>query len=290
MTMIHSLAIWALSTVCLAAAPATTPIRPFFAFDNGLNDIAPLEEKAAVLKELGYQGIAWRPGKTAEMLAALDRHGLEMFSTYVTLNATARECPIPEQVVSEIDALKGRKTIVWLAISGKSTDPIVAPAVLRMTEIAARNGLRVALYPHQGCYVDTVASALRLIGQLHKPNLGVTFNLCHFLKQNDEARLAATLRAAAPHLLLVSVNGADGGDTRQMGWDRLIQPLGVGSYQPAELLRLLDEIGYRGPVGLQCYGIREPARSHLAKSMHGWRALTAQPGDSPTTSVPGARP
>jgi len=70
----------------------------------------------------------------------------------------------------------------------------------------------------------------------------VTFNLCHFLKQNDAADLGKTLRAAAPKLLSVSINGADSGDTKAMGWDRLIRPLGEDTFDVASVMRLLDEV------------------------------------------------
>lgn len=247
--------------------------RPLFAFDNGLGDVPGLEQKAELLKELGYSGIGWRPGRTAEMLAALDRHGLRMVATYVVLEATPAGCPLPAATVAEIDALKGRDTIVWLGVNGKSTDEVVAAAIRAVAGVAERNRLRVAIYPHVGFHTDTVAAALRLARLTDRPNVGVSFNLCHFLKQQDEAELEATLRAAAPHLLLVSLNGADTGDTRAMGWNRLIQPLGMGSFDAARLLRLLDEIGYQGPVGLQCYQLKQPAREHLASSIAAWRKL-----------------
>ncbi len=247
--------------------------RDLHAFDNGLNDVGKLEDKAALLARLGYDGIAWRPGQTAEMLAALDKHGLEMVATYVVLQADMNACPVPPAVVAEIDALKGRDTIVWLTVNGKSDDAVVVPAVREVAAVAARNGLKVALYPHVDFHIDTLATALRVMRMADSPNIGVCFNLCHFLKQNDEADLAKTLREAAPHLLLVSLNGADGGDTRSMGWDKLIRPLGEGSFDTAKLLRLLDAIGYKGPVTLQCYNIKVPAAEHLAKSMEAWRRL-----------------
>jgi len=120
-----------------------------------------------------------------------------------------------------------------------------------------------------------VATCLRLHRQTRRENLRLAFNLCHFLKQNDPDMLETTLKLAAPRLRMVSINGADRGDTRRMNWDRLIQPLGKGSFPVAEMLRILEEIGYDGPVGLQCYGIREPARQHLADSMQAWSGLTA---------------
>ncbi|MFZ9935923.1 MAG: sugar phosphate isomerase/epimerase family protein [Luteolibacter sp.] len=247
--------------------------RELHVFDNGLRDVTELEDKAALLARLGYAGIGWRPGQTAEMLAALERHGLKMASSYVTLHADMDSCPVPPDVVAEIDALKGRGTIVWLAVNGKSNDAVVVPAVREISEVAMRNGLKVAIYPHVGFYTDTMDSALRIMRKAQRPNIGISFNLCHFLKQNDEARLEAKLREAAPHLMLVSVNGADSGDTRAMGWDKLIRPLGEGAFDNSKLLRLLDGVGFKGPVVLQCYNIKQPAAAHLAKSMAGWRRI-----------------
>jgi sugar phosphate isomerase/epimerase len=263
-----------LHAFALLAARAAPP-RLFYAFDNGLVAVPTLEEKAALLKNLGYDGIGWRPGKSAEMLALLDRLGLKMGNTYVVLNATQTACPVPAGVVTEIEALKGRDTVVSLAITGKSNDTVVIPAIQRIAGIAERCGLKVAIYGHVGFHTDTDATILRLAKLADRPNLGVGFNLCHFLIQNDESSLEPTLRAAAPLLYFVSINGADRGDTRNMTWDRLIQPLGQGTFDNRQLLRLLDQIGYRGPVGLQCYNLKSPPAEHLAKSIKAWQALHA---------------
>lgn len=246
----------------------------FHAFDNGLTDLKSPEEQAALLAELGYGGLHGRPGNHAAMLKALDKHGLELTATYVTLHADARSCPIPDKLVAEIEALKGRRTKIWLNIGGRSSDEVVVPAIQKLCDLCAGLGLEVVLYPHVNCHTDTVTTCLRLIGKSDRRNLGISFNLCHFLKQNDPADLERTIQAAAPHLKLVSINGADTGDTRKMNWDRLIQPLGDGTFPVSKVLDLLKKVGYDGPICLQCYGIKQPARTHLAKSMHAWRGLT----------------
>lgn len=269
-------------TAVAAILTNTLAARDLFAFDNGLKDLKTPAGQAELLARLGYSGIGSRPGDTAGMLAALDRHNLKMIATYVSLTANMKSCPVPPAVASEIDALKGRDTIVWLTVSGKSTDEVVVPAVREVADIAARNKLKVALYPHADFHTDTDAAVLRIMRLADRPNIGVSFNLCHFLKQTDEAALEKTLRAAAPHLMLVSLNGSDSGDTRSMNWDRLIQPLGEGTYPVRKLLRLLDEIGYKGPVGLQCFQIPLPAADHLAKSMRAWRTLA---GGTPTETL-----
>jgi len=266
-------------TVLVSAASAEethSKSRAFFAFDNGLRQTDGLEEKAALLAELGYDGIAWRPGKTVEMLAALDRRGLKMFATYVTLSADDEACRVPPGVVREIQALKGRDTIVWLTIGGKTSDEVVVEGIRRVCGVAEENGLQVALYPHNGYHTDTTAKALELAQKADRPNLGVSFNLCHFLKQNDASQLEETLRAAADKLPLVSINGADGGETRRMGWDRLIRRLGEGSYDVAQVLRVLDRVGYTGPIGLQCFNVKGNDRENLRKSIEAWNALRSQ--------------
>jgi sugar phosphate isomerase/epimerase len=81
------------------------------------------------------------------------------------------------------------------------------------------------------------------------------------------------LRDAMPDLFYVTINGADGGETRDMDWDRLIQPLGQGSYDVAGLLRSLRELGYNGPIGFQGYGIPGDSRHLLERTMRAWREL-----------------
>ena len=41
----------------------------FFAMDNGLRDVESIADKAALLSELGYDGVTWRPGTTARATA-----------------------------------------------------------------------------------------------------------------------------------------------------------------------------------------------------------------------------
>jgi sugar phosphate isomerase/epimerase len=100
------------------------------------------------------------------------------------------------------------------------------------------------------------------------------FNLCHFLKAEEESRLGTVLGNALPHLLAVSINGSDRGETIRAGKGQWIAPLDTGDFDLAGCLRLLRERGYTGPVGLQCYGITGDARDHLTRSMAAWRRLT----------------
>ena len=117
---------------------------------------------------------------------------------------------------------------------------------------------------------------MRVARKVDRKNVGVMFNLCHWLKVDDEKNLERVLKLALPHLFAVTINGADRGLGRRGGWNRLIQPLGSGTFDIAGFLRMLRKLGYAGPVGLQCYGLRGDAREHLTRSMAAWRKLCKQ--------------
>ncbi len=69
----------------------------------------------------------------------------------------------------------------------------------------------------------------------------------------------------------MTINGAKlGTDT----WtDGLILPLDQGDFDNRALLATLREAGYRGPIGLMCFGVPGDPRDYLARSMKTWRQL-----------------
>lgn len=273
-----------LAVVATAVADEGNTPAPLFAFDNGTgrDQQVPLEEQAAMLKETGYAGIGYTGTQhIPEMLKALDNRGLKMFSIYVGACVDTDKPPYEAGLKTAVEQLKGRDTLVWLFVTGgtpSSTDSDDrAVAIIReIADMAEACGLRVALYPHVGMYVARVEDAVRLAKKVDRKNVGVTFNLCHFLKLDDEKNLEARLQEAAPYLFLVSINGADGGATNAMGWDRLIQTLDRGSFDVGRVLKALDAVGYKGPVGLQCYAIPGDCRENLNHSMDGWRKFRGQ--------------
>jgi sugar phosphate isomerase/epimerase len=172
--------------------------------------------------------------------------------------------------------LRGRDTLIWLYVTDKQSNPTAANddavALQALREIcgyAKDAGLRVALYPHTGLYVQSVEDAVRLAEKVDRENIGVTFNLCHWLKV-DGKDLAASLKAAQPYLLCVTINGAEIGGT---SWKELIQPLDRGTFDVSQVLHLLRTMKYAGPIGLQHYGVGGDARQNLEHSMNAWKRL-----------------
>jgi len=253
--------------------------NPFFAlcFDTHDAQKRSLAEQSQMLAELGYDGAAhlWLDN-VPERLETLDRNGLKLYQVYARLNIDPAQAKFNPKLPEVIRLLRGRPTILGLLIKGgKPSDPSGddrAVVILReVAAMAAASGIRVALYPHTGDWIAKTSDAVRVVKKVDRPNVGVMFNLCHALKVEGARGLDTTLRQAAPYLFVVTINGAD---PPPGNWDRLIQPLGRGSFDVAGLLATLGELGYTGPIGLQCYGIRGDARVHLRQSMAAWKELT----------------
>ena len=252
--------------------------RPFFAFDNAFDKSTPAEEQVALLKELGYDGICTRPAHaTDELFAAIDKHGLEISAPYVVLPVREGDQVLPEGVAAHLRKLKGRQTIVWLGLSNAKGQDDQAVAIIRkVCSLAEENGLEVVLYPHINFCSDTVAKCERLRAKADCSNLGLSLTLCHFLAQNDHSELESTIKSIAAHLQLVQISGADQLPPGNPDWKRLIQPLGEGDFDVGRVMKTLEEIGYDGPMNLQCYSIPPPPRKHLAASMQAWKALNQE--------------
>jgi sugar phosphate isomerase/epimerase len=141
-----------------------------------------------------------------------------------------------------------------------------------MSDLAAESGAQLLLYPHVSNWVERIEDSVRVAQKVDRPNVGVMFNLCHWLMVDRQRDYKPLLKQAMPRLWAVSINGADERDDGR-GWDRYIQPLDKGSFDVSKFLGTLKELGYQGPIGLQCYGIGGDTREHLARSMDAWKEL-----------------
>jgi sugar phosphate isomerase/epimerase len=272
---------WAAGWAKAEEAPnAKRLANPFFAMDTGTKDANHNTAKAqvAMLKELGYAGIGYTGfDGLAEMLRELDANGLQLFTIYLGARVEPDSWTYDAGLKEGVKLLKGRNVILWLPVSSNaykiSSEEGDARAVAMIREIAdtaADSGSRVALYPHAGCWLERVEDAVRLAEKADRRNVGVTFNLCHWLKVTGGKDLRPLLELAMPHLFLVTINGADPGND----WDKLIQTLDKGSFDVGGLLVTLKQLGYTGPIGLQGYGIKGDVHENLKRSMDAWRKLT----------------
>ena len=269
--------------------PKRALANPFFAFHNGVKDATydTPQKQVALLERLGYDGMEMNGlDGFAELQGELDRQGLKLFTVYVNVNLDPGQPAYDPRLPEVVRSLKGRPTMLWLNVtsragtyapSSREGDAAALAAIGEVADMARASGLRVMLYPHVWLWLETVDHAISLVEKLGRPDVGLTFNLPHWLAQTspgDEKGLRDLLARARPHLFAVSINGATNiADKSDRGtiWKSLIQPLGQGTFDTYGLLKTLVDLGFEGPIGLQCYSIPGDKAEILAQSMAAWR-------------------
>ena len=254
--------------------------NPFFAMDTATKDAThqTAKEQVRMVKELGYAGIGCTAGKDlGQMAEELDKNGLRLFTVYLGINIDPDQQKYGPELKETIEVLKGRNGMLWLFVLSKKHKPS-SPAgdeqaveILReVADMAAEANVRVALYPHTGFWVERVEDAVRVAKKVGRKNVGVTFNLCHWLMVDDEKNMKSLIKSAMPHLFVVTINGADSGGK---DWKTLIQTLDRGTFDMRGFLKTLGDSGYTGPIGFQGYGIGGDSHDNLKRTMDAWRQL-----------------
>ena len=228
------------------AGTAPRPSKPLFAFATN----AP----AGVLRELGYSPI-------------------QPLSVTVDLD---QEPAYAADVKDRIRKLEGPDAVFWVLIKGSrdTRQDERAVAVIRdLAAVAAENGVRTAIYPHAGNYVATAREALRVVKQVNQPNVGLTLALFHELAADQEPDLPQIIEEVAPHLFVVTISGTDRKEQGQPAdFSRMIRPLGQGTFDVYGVVEKLEAVGFTGPVGLLCYGLKGDPEVHLRESMATWKS------------------
>jgi sugar phosphate isomerase/epimerase len=244
-----------------------------FAYEFG--DISPAQQ-AGFAREYGFAGTVFDHAlQIPERLRALDEAHLQLFFLWLTVDISQGQTKYEPGMEAAIEALQGRGTVVWVAIQGQDTgggaEERTIQAVDRISDLASRANLRVALYPHYGFYLARFKDVVRVAERVGRSNVGATFNLCHELRSGFEPDFPQLLEKAIPRLYGVTINGAD---RQGRDWNTLIQPLGRGDYDVGELVGRIVKAGYRGPFGIQCYGLKGDPGVYLKQSMAAWRAIS----------------
>ncbi|GAB2567529.1 sugar phosphate isomerase/epimerase family protein [Spirosoma areae] len=266
--------------------------NPFFAFNNGVRSIdydTPAKQ-VTLLKNLGYDGME-KGGfdNIDEILLELDRQKLQLFTIYVNVNLDPTTPHYDARLPAVLQKLKGRKTMLWLNITSKAkTYAASSPAgdttairiVREIADLAETTGTRIILYPHIWFWLEDFEKGVDLVKRIDRKNVGITFNLPHYLAlkpQSEIENIPTILRKAKPYLFAVSICGATPvtdeekkAISEQAIWDYLIQPLGEGTFNNLALLNALKNMGYEGPIGLQCYNIKGDKLEILSKSISWW--------------------
>ena len=235
-------------------------------------------EQQDILKKSGYSGVALVVNTEGD-LPALDDHinapGMKQGEFRLTAVLTSLEITAdsikPGIVFLEklFSRLEKTKAIFWPIVGKGTTDERVSKAFLQIAELASKYSVPVVLYPHDQTYMETASHALKLIKMTGRKDLMLSFHLCHELRAGNGPNLGKAIQEVAPYIALASINGADNemqADSIE-GWDDAIRPLYTGSYDTQNYLDELVKSGYKGPIVLHTWGIKEkPFETYLARS------------------------
>jgi sugar phosphate isomerase/epimerase len=267
------------ATTALAA-----DVPPFFAMDTAAK--LPPADCAQVLADLGYAGLGGTPSSAKAYAAALGAQKLVLFNGYYVTNFSYAQTAMSADLKKAVDDLAAAGgSVLWLGINKvdfpmgiklppEYGDTIVVPQLRQLLAYAKPKGVKISLYPHTGFWAEQFEVCVRVAEKVDDKALGVTFNLCHWLKvEGSERDPLPLIKEALPRLNFMTINGADTGDTQKLGWDKLIQPLGRGSYDVASLVTKVRRAGYRGPFGFQGFGIKMDSKELLKETMEGWKKM-----------------
>jgi sugar phosphate isomerase/epimerase len=165
----------------------------FFVFESALSNDAvynSFEKKAKLIKASGFNGIEISElDHFNEKLKAILNLGFKPSSLYTKLNLDEPE--LDPRLIDAIKMLKGsgsiicpyiiKKNGVSLHSRDKEVDKIAIQLLRKLADLADESGLQVAIYPHVNFYVERTDHAAWIAKKANKNNLGLTFNLCHWL-------------------------------------------------------------------------------------------------------------
>lgn len=217
-----------------------------------------MDAQAELIKWLGFAGYS---GHTNDdyfaRRAALDKAGLKMPEVYrgIDMDSTGK-VSYKDGLKERIKDSKDRDLVIALFSNVKyfmnnkeEGDSPIAKAIGELADFAAQYGVKIAIYPHAGNYCQTSEHSVRLAKMANRPNVGAIFNTCHLLKVEGEEGWEQKPIDALPYLYMISVNGADSGNTHEMNWEQLIRPLNESTFDTYKLVKLVKDNGYEGLFG-----------------------------------------
>lgn len=248
-------------------------IVPFDAKERG-----PVE-RAQMLKELGITRLAydWREEHIPtfdEEWKALNEHNIKLQAFWMV----AGQDPANDNNVQAVfDFLERNKvsTELWLLIwewpgfDSLSQDEkvrMMAAPIEYIADRAAALDCTVGLYNHRKWFGEP-ENQLAILKYLDRPNIGIVYNFHHAVEHHE--RFPEFFPRIKPHLMAVNVAGIRAADRKNF--------YGVGEGDTeTEMLRMVLESEYDGPIGIINHDENRDAREGLVKEMTNLQRLASE--------------
>lgn len=244
------------------------------------------EERAAMLQRLGIRALAydWRDEHIATFdreLAALQNHGIRLDAFWLNGGFPpdpqgARQDRYHRPVLEFIERHDLRLE-VWKHFQGAEFDHLDDPAA-RYDAGAAQLDVLAGLFNGVGCTLGLYnhghwggepGAMVELARRLAHRDVGIVYNFHH--GHEHLPLMPDAFEAMRPHLLCVNLSGMTPGGEK-------ILPLGRGE-RDLEMLRLVRDSGYDGPVGILDHRPETDAEDSLRQNLEGLHGLLTEMGD-----------
>jgi sugar phosphate isomerase/epimerase len=238
-------------------------------------------ERAEMLKRLGITRLAydWRDKDIPtfdQEIDALKEHGIKLQAFWLT---SGLEPEKEKNVSTVLNLLKRRqlKTQIWYLLEPPEEfdrlgqEEKVAKAARSAQYLAgeaAKIGCSVGLYNHGGWFGEP-ENQLAILQKAGRKNLGMIYSFHHGREQMD--RFAEFFPKILPHLMAVNLDGM----TKDAP---MILNLGEGDRE-LEMLRIVRDSGYQGPIGILNHREDRDAEVGLRQNMEGLKKLLLKLGD-----------
>lgn len=244
----------------------------FFVFESILTvdpSYDTYEKKVKLIKETGFNGIEiFELDQFNQKLAAIQQNDFKGSFLYAKVDLDHAQ--LDTRLVEAIQQLKGSGAIICPYIiknnpispgPNKESDKMAVRLLKELAEVADQSDLQVAIYPHIYFYVEKIGHAMLIAKKVNRRNLGLTFNLCHWLATTNETErndLNNELKKLTPYLKMMSINGANNVLSIKANiWEDYILPLDMGSFDVKGLVRYVAvDLGLKIPIGIQCFGLK----------------------------------
>jgi sugar phosphate isomerase/epimerase len=272
--------------ICSNALFAQKVKNEFFALHNiirGDSTYNTFDKQVEFVKNAGFDGIEINQIESFDgMKIALDKHEFKASFFYVKLKLGE---PIDNRLENAIKMLAGTNTLISPYILGdnqrfKQISPEGDAEAIRLLQLISlwskKAGLQVAMYPHFGFYVARTDHAMQLAQKVKRKNVGLAFNLCHWLATTnltERANLKNHLKELKPYVKMMTICGAnDVFSEKKLIFDDYILPLGTGSFDTYDLLKyMVKTIKFKNPIGVQCYNIKGNKPQLVQNTMTVWK-------------------
>jgi len=271
--------------ICSNSLLAQKVKNEFFALHNiirGDSTYTTFDKQVELVKNAGFDGIEINQIESFDgMKTALDKYEFKGSYFYIKLQLGE---PMDNRIEKAINSLKGTNTIIAPYILAdnkrfKPNSPEGDSEAIRLLQIISvwskKAGLQVAIYPHFSFYVERTDHALQLAKKVNRKNVGLSFNLCHWLATTsltERTDLKRHLKEINPYLKMMTISGAyDVISQKKSIFDDYILPLGTGNFDTYDLVKfMVKTIKFKNPIGVQCYNIKGNKPQLITHTMTVW--------------------